>query len=100
MSSEYLDLTWHEQAACAGMDTNKFYLPTTDSGPGGNQKYEHEKEIRAACDSCPVAMQCLDHALRYEHHGWFANTTNKDRRELRRKLNIICEDPGYAAGAR
>ena len=89
-----MDLSWHADAACRDLNVEDFYTDSDDNS-GERKRYEYHKrnELRKVCAKCPVVEQCLNHALKYEHHGFWAGTTNKDRRELRKKLGIICMDP-------
>ena len=45
------------------------------------------------CLDCPVNNECLDHALRHEHYGFWAGTSEEQRISIRKKLNIICNKP-------
>lgn len=89
-----MDLGWQVDARCAGRNTDDFYTHGEDrSGPQLRREYHMRKELAELCSECPVQDACLAHALQYEHHGIWAGTTPKDRREMRVKLDIICTDP-------
>ncbi|HSG61686.1 MAG TPA: WhiB family transcriptional regulator [Pseudomonadales bacterium] len=46
--------TWRQQAACFGHDPEMFFpIGLNDVNP----------EALAICQSCPVRLQCLDHAI-------------------------------------
>jgi WhiB family redox-sensing transcriptional regulator len=78
-------MTWQTLAACRGLDVNLFF--NEHGGHGVND------EAARTCATCPVRNACLDHALRYEEYGYFAGTTRKTRRALRRQLGITLENP-------
>lgn len=89
-----MDLSWQADALCVGRDTNDFYTHGEDrSSVQIKREYQMRKEMVEYCAPCPVQDACLAHALQYEHHGIWAGTTPKERRDMRVKLNIICTDP-------
>jgi hypothetical protein len=64
-------VTWITQAACRGLDTDLFY---PEAG-------EPTAMARAVCDSCPVSIQCLEHAIvNREQHGIWGGTSVRKRR--------------------
>ncbi len=75
--------SWQEQAACRGMDLGLFF------GPDGERQPEREKREAAAkkvCFSCPVRLQCLEHALTYpENYGVWGGMTEDERAAERRR---------------
>jgi len=52
-------------------------------------------EAVAACASCPVKEQCLDHALKYEKYGYWAGKSSIDRKKMRKELGIELIDIAY-----
>lgn len=77
-----LDLRWAERSACKGMDTEQFYLKA-DEHP------DLIKQLRVLCNTkCPVRSACLEHALHYEKHGFWAGTTESHRRRIRQQEGI------------
>ena len=50
--------SWHDQAACLGMDTDLFFTK------GGTHEAQ---EAIAVCCQCPVASECLEYELAHEH---------------------------------
>lgn len=79
-----IDFTWRGQAACKGVSTQLFF-PTRGEVVS--------KELKQMCLDCPVNAECLDHALRHEHYGFWAGTSEEQRISIRRKLNIVCNKP-------
>ena len=51
--------------------------------------------LRAACGRCDMLAECYEWALHHEgsNGGFWAGMTPKDRADLRRRLNIILDDP-------
>lgn len=74
-----IDYSWQKNSACKGMDIELFY-PAHGKSPS--------RQLSDVCENCPVFDDCLDHALRYEEYGHWANTGPKDRREMRIDLGI------------
>lgn len=75
-------MSWVEDAACKGVDTDKFFPRR-----GDDPKIAWSL-IKEYCDTCPVKAQCLDLALSDRHiAGIWGGTTMVDRR--RRKYKRI-----------
>jgi len=81
-----IDYSWQNNATCSTMDLNDFFL-------GHGKKYS--KAVSDACTSCPVNKECLDHALKYEEYGFWANTTPQRRVKMRKELGIKVESITY-----
>ena len=68
------DLSWHEQARCRGEDPDLFFPSDGDSGDAA----------RWYCRRCPVARQCLEHAMQApERHGVWGGLSATQRTSLR-----------------
>lgn len=71
---------WLDEAACFGMDVNIFV-------PASTQEYAYARAKRV-CASCPVALACLEDALRVERghvrHGVRGGLGPHERLELER----------------
>jgi len=73
---------WRSRASCRKSDVKDFYA--------------HEKEVRkpvpehvkALCGQCPVGDDCFEYAILYEDYGFWAGTTAKERREMRRQVGL------------
>ena len=65
---------WVDEAACKGMDTDKFFPPR-----GENQ--EHEGAV-AVCHTCPVRQECL-RANIGEVMGIWGGTSGRERLRIR-----------------
>jgi WhiB family redox-sensing transcriptional regulator len=78
-------MTWQSRAACRGLDPELFY-------PGRGHRSVHA-EAAELCLTCVVRPACLDHALHFEETGYWAGTTGRDRRRLRRDAGIRLVSP-------
>ena len=70
---------WWQQARCLGEPLEVFYSPHA----------EDKAKARRLCAACPVALQCLESALREElnvdefgPHGYRGGMTARERRRL------------------
>jgi hypothetical protein len=81
------DLSWYDDAACRGADTELFYPPRDKA------KYKKiANEAKTYCfgvsgkTPCPVRMNCLwDAVLRDEQHGIWGGMSHRERNALVRK---------------
>lgn len=69
-------VSWHEQAACRGHDTNRWFIEED-----GRADHDHvPADIAAICGDCPVSADCLDYALRRGlDDGIWGGLSPKDR---------------------
>jgi WhiB family transcriptional regulator, redox-sensing transcriptional regulator len=71
-------LDWQRGARCRGDAGLDFYPPF-----GGERKRDRvvrELRAKAVCESCPVRVQCLDHAVRNgERYGVWGGLTSDER---------------------
>ena len=79
--------SWRAHAACRGMDPDLFF-------PLHQATREQETAAaQAVCDTCPVQVQCLDHAVAHnERYGIWGKTTPRERRRLRAQWYAHQED--------
>ena len=70
---------------CESTDSDAFFVPD------GQGTYTDVNMLRRICGTCPVKSECLDYALRHEVLGYWGNTTENQRKQLRKQLNIISE---------
>jgi WhiB family redox-sensing transcriptional regulator len=47
---------------------------------------------RKICSGCVVRQECLEWAIKHEDHGMWGGTTPVERRQIRRKRNIIIQE--------
>lgn len=73
------DPDWWEQSVCKGVNPDLFF-PT---------RGESSDPAKAVCARCPVDVECLQQALvDREVHGVWGGTSEKERREIRRRVAI------------
>lgn len=71
---------WQMRAACRGMDTSVFFHP---EGERGEARRRRERAAQAVCATCPVQLQCAEHALRVrEPYGIWGGIGEEDRSRL------------------
>lgn len=74
-----------DSANCVGIDVNMFF--TED----GSSTFQEENFLKRTCAACPVKAECLDYALNHAVLGWWGGTSEYQRKQLRKKLNIVAE---------
>lgn len=75
-------MTWRDRAACSGHDPELFF-PLVENGVVGHIA---AGPAVAVCQTCPVAVQCLEWAVstRQEHGIWGGLTTDQRAPLIRR----------------
>jgi WhiB family transcriptional regulator, redox-sensing transcriptional regulator len=74
---------WLERAACRGDEVDAFYPPLRPESRA--ERAEREEAAKEICRSCPVRVECLDHAMRHdERYGIWGGLTDVERRHLPR----------------
>lgn len=70
-------LTWHEAAACRGINPDLFFP----------QRGASTREAKEVCRGCVVRGECLEYALTppTEKFGIWGGTSERERRALRRR---------------
>ncbi len=80
---------WRVKAACQGLDPSIFYPADDDE--------EQIAVAKGVCAVCPVADECLEHALgSREREGVWGGATERERRRIVRQRRRAA----YAAAAR
>lgn len=69
---------WRKEAACRDLPKHLFFDHEQNRQPLPDL-------AREACDRCPVKWYCREWAIAYEHYGFWAGTTAKERARIRRK---------------
>jgi WhiB family redox-sensing transcriptional regulator len=65
---------WHKLASCRDVEPEIFFPERGDS----------TKAARQVCARCPVARQCLEHAVSFpEHSGVWGATVEPERQKIR-----------------
>ncbi len=74
------DVSWREQAACSGVDSDLFFPASEDDVQATNQ-------AKAICAECPVREACLQYALATNQSaGVWGGLDAGDRRRMRRRI--------------
>mgnify|MGYP002641453066 FL=1 len=76
------------KAACAGIDTDMFY---EDDVRTPNSHIT--RTFREMCSGCEILADCGEWAIKHERWGFWAGMTPADRDKIRKKRNIIVDDP-------
>jgi WhiB family transcriptional regulator, redox-sensing transcriptional regulator len=76
-------LDWHHDAACRGELAAAFYPPLRPESK--SERLAREREAKTVCSSCPVRVDCLEHAIDHdERYGIWGGLTDVERRHLPR----------------
>ena len=74
---------WHADAACADYPKEVFFGHEERAGlkrHRPNLTSTEVREAKAICEQCPVRLECLGHALRFnERYGIWGGTTPNER---------------------
>lgn len=70
---------------CVGK-TDMFFLPPSCT----REILDMQREALRLCRACPNLEHCREYALHYEMYGIWGGTTERERREIRKERNIIC----------
>ena len=89
-----MDLSWHADASCRDLNVEDFYSDSDDNS-GERKRYEYHKrnELRKVCAKCPVVEQCLNHALKYEHHGFWRAPRTRTAGSFARSSGLLHGSP-------
>ena len=74
-------MNWEKLANCRSTDSEIFFA----EGKGG---YKNSVQLKQICSACQVQTQCLEFALHNAVLGYWGNTTEKERKRIRVRLNI------------
>jgi len=75
--------------ACSDVDPELFFPQEVEAAPNKVvSKYLNLSEAKRVCASCPLAMKCLEYALKNAEIGIWGGTTESQRESLRKKTNI------------
>lgn len=78
-----IDTDWRSRAACQDLGCDVFFHP---QGERGSSRADRERYAKLICRRCPVARECLDHAVSVrELYGVWGGTSEAERRDLRRR---------------
>lgn len=75
--------------ACSDVDPELFFPQEIEVDVNKVvSKYLNLSEAKQVCAGCPLAMQCLEYALRNTEIGIWGGTTESQRESLRKRTNI------------
>lgn len=78
---------------CVGEDTN-LWFPHADRNTPGEFSKKYRKisvdtlRAKQICSECPIMYECLCYAMHHETFGIWGGKTERERHQLRRKMNI------------
>ena len=76
-------LKWQQRSACRGEAGADFYPPMHHERK--HERIARERRAKAVCATCPVRVDCLQHAVASdERYGIWGGLTDDERRRLRR----------------
>lgn len=85
---------WQHSAACCGKDSDVFFHPPRERGLARAARTERAKQI---CRSCPVIVQCRQHALNVrEPYGIWGGLDEDELRAAIRRRRSQCAIPGQS----
>lgn len=67
---------WVDRGACVGADPELFYIY-------GSTSHSRDR-ARAICATCPVRLECLEHAIHHEQFGVWGGLSSEEREQIRR----------------
>jgi WhiB family transcriptional regulator, redox-sensing transcriptional regulator len=76
-------MVFTEQSNCTDTDPEAFFTVE------GTSTYPNLLMLKRICGGCDAKAECLDYALKHNVMGYWGNTTEYQRRGLRKQLNII-----------
>ena len=90
---------WHyESPGCASVGGD-FWFPERAAGDSAmgavNCNSDEVKIAKSVCSSCIHKAECRQWGLEHEYHGIWGGLTDKERRPIRRQLNIIVKEAGF-----
>ena len=76
-------ISFNNPANCAGTDTEDWFTEVTN--------YSNKDILKRICNSCAAKNECLDYALEYNVLGYWSGTSDLERKNMRKELNIIAK---------
>lgn len=83
---------FYEDPSCASVGGD-FWFPEKSDGSSNSVEMLLAKSI---CGRCPHKVECAEWGVKKEHFGIWGGTTEKERRVLRRQLNITLKEEDVA----
>ena len=80
IAAKQIDMSWRtNDAACIGTDPDLFF----------SESLADCRQAQAICHTCPLIDACRDHAVQHERFGVWGGLSEKQRRTLRRGLEVV-----------
>lgn len=76
-----METSWMADGACRAPDVDPAIFFPSDA----DEDRSKIKAARKVCMSCPVRIACLKHALDHHETGFWGGTTERQRRDLRKR---------------
>ena len=89
--SELVPPWMYKEPLCAEIGADLFFTEDKDEIVLG-QRLNGYVEAKKICLSCPHIAECGQWAIRNEKHGFWGGYSPEDRKQIRRKLNIILKE--------
>lgn len=74
---------WDGTPACSGTETD-LWFPIENS-----KAYANKTLLQRTCKRCPVQMQCAEYSIHNDVQGYWAGTSDEQRRKIRRARGIV-----------
>ena len=81
----------YEAPLCAQTGSGDSWFPEVGSGTSYEIRY-----ARSICGQCIHQAECAEWGIRYERFGIWGGLTELDRKNIRRKQNIILQEGNIA----
>lgn len=88
-------IDWRDAAACRGLFVDMFFVNESDEL--GTGTLPNLGTMRRMCQGCPALEECREHAIKHEEFGFWAGTTAKERKRIRKQMGIRLDRPELAA---
>lgn len=83
MSFQLYRPDWMQNGNCRGQRP-EIFVPTKDK----DDKPTKYTEAHECCVDCPVKIECRDYAVETNQLGFWGDTTESDRRKIRRNRGV------------
>jgi hypothetical protein len=87
----------YEDPSCASVGGN-FWFPEKNGDETGvlfNAQSQEARLAKSICNSCVHKSECRQWGLEHETHGIWGGLGDPERRQIRKRLNIIVKEVGF-----
>lgn len=81
MTTQRPRAAWSTESACLPLPD----LYVLSKKPTTQDYEEQESKLGPNCNACPVLRECRNYALVHENDGYWGGTSERDRKQLRKK---------------